>query len=113
MYLNIIYFLLPFINYLSFQATMNLTQTHSNDVNALKVIYSSMVLVCKVFFSLNYQDLPEFFEDNMGTWMSNFHTMLTVEVKSLESSVSRFYNFIFINHFILLLTIGIQLTIVI
>lgn len=64
-------------------ATMGLAQTHANDVNALKVIYSSLVLMCKVFYSLNFQDLPEFFEDNMATWMSNFHTLLIANVPSL------------------------------
>lgn len=67
-------------------ATMHLAQVHAADVNALKVIYSSLVLVCKVFYSLNFQDLPEFFEDNMETWMNNFHTLLTVEVKSLGTT---------------------------
>jgi exportin-2 (importin alpha re-exporter) len=67
-------------------ATMNLAQSHANDVNALKVIYHSLVLICKVFYSLNYQDLPEFFEDNMESWMSNFHTLLTSDVKVLQTS---------------------------
>ncbi|KAK5647359.1 hypothetical protein RI129_002251 [Pyrocoelia pectoralis] len=66
-------------------ATMHLAQVHAEDVNALKVIYSSLVLVCKVFYSLNFQDLPEFFEDNMETWMKYFHTLLTTEVKSLRT----------------------------
>ncbi|KAF5296580.1 hypothetical protein FQR65_LT10233 [Abscondita terminalis] len=66
-------------------ATMHLAKVHAEDVNALKVIYSSLVLVCKVFYSLNFQDLPEFFEDNMETWMTNFHTLLTTEVKSLAT----------------------------
>lgn len=69
-------------------ATMNLAQTHANDVNALKVIYNSLVLICKVFYSLNFQDLPEFFEDNMQVWMTNFHTMLTADVKSLQNKDS-------------------------
>lgn len=70
---------------------MSLAETHANDVNALKIIYSSLVLVCKVFYSLNFQDLPEFFEDNMKIWMSNFHTLLTVDVKCLNSSVSSIF----------------------
>ncbi|KAJ8946441.1 hypothetical protein NQ318_014429, partial [Aromia moschata] len=69
-------------------ATMNLGQTHANDVNALKVIYNSLVLICKVFYSLNFQDLPEFFEDNMQTWMSNFHALLTADVKCLQNTDS-------------------------
>lgn len=68
---------------------MGLAQTHANDPNALKIIYHSLVLICKVFYSLNFQDLPEFFEDNMETWMTSFHTLLTVVVKCLETDVCR------------------------
>lgn len=46
------------------------------------------MLICKVFYSLNFQDLPEFFEDNIQTWMSNFHTLLASNVKCLETDVS-------------------------
>nr|XP_012134672.1 PREDICTED: exportin-2 isoform X2 [Megachile rotundata] len=69
-----------------FVATMNLTQVHANNVDALKVIYSSLVILSKVFYSLNFQDLPEFFEDNMTVWMTNFHTLLNTNVPSLHSS---------------------------
>lgn len=72
---------------------MNLATQHAGNQQALKVIYSSLVLVCKVFYSLNFQDLPEFFEDKMDVWMSNFHTMLTVEVKCLETGVSVVYTY--------------------
>lgn len=66
---------------------MALTETHANDANALKVIYGSLVLMAKVFYSLNFQDLPEFFEDNMQTWMTNFHSLLSTNVKVLETTV--------------------------
>lgn len=66
-------------------ATMELTKVHANNTEALKVIYGSLVLVCKVFFSLNSQDLPEFFEDNMPTWMKAFHELLTVDVACLHT----------------------------
>ncbi|KAG7209545.1 hypothetical protein KM043_015625 [Ampulex compressa] len=69
-----------------FLATMNLTQVHANNVEALKIIYNSLVILCKVFYSLNFQDLPEFFEDNMAVWMSNFHTLLNTDVPSLQTS---------------------------
>lgn len=67
-------------------ALMNLTKVHEGNVEALKVIYGSLVLVCKVFYSLNSQDLPEFFEDNMQTWMNAFHELLTIDVPSLHTS---------------------------
>ncbi|XP_017086670.1 exportin-2 [Drosophila eugracilis] len=67
------------------QATMQLTKVHENNPEALKVIYGSLVLVNKVFFSLNSQDLPEFFEDNMNTWMGAFIQQLAVDVPSLRT----------------------------
>lgn len=36
------------------------------------------------------QDLPEFFEDNMETWMTNFHGLLTLDNKLLQTDVSFF-----------------------
>ncbi|XP_036346077.1 exportin-2-like [Rhagoletis pomonella] len=66
-------------------ATMQLAKVHENNTEALKVIYGSLVLVCKVFFSLNSQDLPEFFEDNMPTWMKAFHELLTVDLPCLHT----------------------------
>ncbi|XP_011881255.1 PREDICTED: exportin-2 [Vollenhovia emeryi] len=69
-----------------FLATMNLTQVHANNTEALKVIYNSLVILCKVFYSLNFQDLPEFFEDNMEAWMRNFHTLLHADVPSLKTT---------------------------
>ena len=33
-------------------------------------------MCCRIFYSLNYQELPEFFEDNMKQWMNLFHDYL-------------------------------------
>uniref|UniRef100_A0A668U0J5 Exportin-2 n=1 Tax=Oreochromis aureus TaxID=47969 RepID=A0A668U0J5_OREAU len=68
-----------------FKATIELCQTHATDVNALKVLFSSLTLIAKLFYSLNFQDLPEFFEDNMETWMTNFHGLLTLDNKLLQT----------------------------
>uniref|UniRef100_M3ZGK2 Exportin-2 n=1 Tax=Xiphophorus maculatus TaxID=8083 RepID=M3ZGK2_XIPMA len=70
-----------------FKATIELCQTHANDVNALKVLFSSLTLISKLFYSLNFQDLPEFFEDNMETWMTNFHGLLTLDNKLLQTDL--------------------------
>lgn len=101
---------------------MNLTQVHADNVEALKVIYNSLTIICKVFYSLNFQvsisvyricsayikdinenlllnvtlfwqDLPEFFEDNMEVWMRNFHTLLNANVPALQTTVI-FINFV-------------------
>lgn len=36
-------------------------------------------LVCRIFFSLNWQELPEVFEDHLTTWMGEFHKYLTYD----------------------------------
>ena len=38
------------------------------------------------------QDLPEFFEDNMETWMTNFHGLLTLDNKLLQTDVSSIFS---------------------
>ncbi|CAG5027047.1 unnamed protein product, partial [Parnassius apollo] len=68
-----------------FVATIDLTTKHANNQQALRIIYGSLVLICKVFYSLNYQDLPEFFEDNMPIWMPNLLNLLQVKVPCLET----------------------------
>lgn len=65
--------------------TLELTNTHAGNEPALTVIYSSLGLIAKVFHSLNAQDLPEFFEDNMQTWMNAFHVLLTTDVPCLQT----------------------------
>lgn len=67
------------------RATQGLAETHAANPDALRTIYSSLLLISKIFYSLNFQDLPEFFEDNMTTWMALFHTWLTVDVKALQT----------------------------
>ncbi|TNN85626.1 Exportin-2 [Liparis tanakae] len=42
-----------------FKATIELCQTHATDVNALKVLFSSLTLISKLFYSLNFQDEEE------------------------------------------------------
>ncbi|XP_022090609.1 exportin-2-like [Acanthaster planci] len=51
----------------------------------VKMKYEALVLMCKVFYSLNCQDLPEYFEDNMKTWMSNFLKLLSEDVPVLHT----------------------------
>ncbi|KAF2980496.1 hypothetical protein EK904_000600 [Melospiza melodia maxima] len=76
-------FALPLTNL--FKATIELCSTHANDASALKILFSSLILIAKLFYSLNFQDLPEFFEDNMETWMTNFHSLLTLDNKLLQT----------------------------
>lgn len=43
------------------------------------------------------QDLPEFFEDHMETWMTNFHGLLTLDNKLLQTDVSYRLLYIYCN----------------
>jgi exportin-2 (importin alpha re-exporter) len=44
----------------------------ASDPYQLKLHFEALRLVSRIYFSLNYQDLPEFFEDTMGEWMAIF-----------------------------------------
>ncbi|KAK7073145.1 hypothetical protein SK128_011362 [Halocaridina rubra] len=59
-----------------FVELMKFAAENANNAAALKMILSSLVTVGKLFFALNSQDLPEFFEDNMSVWMPNFLSLL-------------------------------------
>jgi len=61
-----------------FIQTIDLAAQHANNKDALKVIFGSLSIIAKIFYCLNYQDLPEYFEDNMSTWMPRFHDLLTL-----------------------------------
>ncbi|XP_059634392.1 exportin-2 [Cornus florida] len=50
----------------------------------LRPLVESQRLCCRIFYSLNFQDLPEFFEDHMGEWMTEFQKYLTLSYPALE-----------------------------
>ncbi|XP_057778621.1 exportin-2 [Salvia miltiorrhiza] len=54
----------------------------------LKGYIESQTLCCWIFYSFNYMDLPEFFEDHMNEWMVEFNKYLTVKYSALEDSGS-------------------------
>mmetsp|Transcript_61393 Transcript_61393/g.73848 ORF Transcript_61393/g.73848 Transcript_61393/m.73848 type:complete len:977 (+) Transcript_61393:114-3044(+) len=43
----------------------------------LKGRFQALCTLCRIFFSLNYQDLPEYFEDHISEWMTEFAKYLT------------------------------------
>lgn len=67
-----------------FEITMEEANRCGGDPAKLKDILSSILLICKVFYSLNFQDLPEHFEENMEKWMKNFLILLTTDSKQLQ-----------------------------
>ncbi|KAJ8748577.1 hypothetical protein K2173_003478 [Erythroxylum novogranatense] len=50
----------------------------------LKPLFESQRICCRIFFSLNFQELPEFFEDHMREWMTEFRKYLTSNYPLLE-----------------------------
>lgn len=50
----------------------------------LRQLIESQRLCCRIFYSLNFQELPEYFEDHMGEWMGEFQKYLTVKFSVLE-----------------------------
>ncbi|KAG5141936.1 hypothetical protein JHK82_017631 [Glycine max] len=52
----------------------------------LRPLFESQRLCCRIFYSLNFQELPEFFEDHMKEWMGEFRKYLTTSYPALESS---------------------------
>ena len=50
----------------------------SGDVSGVRLMFEAQRLCCRIFLSLNSIELPEFFEDHMKEWMSEFKIYLTV-----------------------------------
>ncbi|CAM8883985.1 unnamed protein product [Rhodiola kirilowii] len=56
-------------------------------VNGILGTANSIFKKFRLFYSLNFQDLPEFFEDHMMEWMTEFKKYLTTVYPSLENDV--------------------------
>ncbi|OVA14719.1 Importin-beta [Macleaya cordata] len=50
----------------------------------LRPLIESQRLCCRIFYSLNFQEIPEFFEDHMNEWMTEFRKYLTTTYPALE-----------------------------
>eukprot|EP00112_Aurelia_sp_Birch-Aquarium-sp1_P013550 Seg2879.1 transcript_id=Seg2879.1/GoldUCD/mRNA.D3Y31 product=Exportin-2 protein_id=Seg2879.1/GoldUCD/D3Y31 len=67
-----------------FEKQMAKVKAELNDAKRLKETFEILVIICKLFYSLNYQDLPEYFEDNMKRWMTSFHSLLVDDFAVLK-----------------------------
>ncbi|ANB15048.1 Cse1p [Sugiyamaella lignohabitans] len=77
-------FSVPFLAAL--KETDSLIEQSSNDKNKLKDLFQCLHLLVKIYFDLNCQDIPEFFEDNLDTCMSIFHKYLVYKNPVLETA---------------------------
>ncbi|KAK1583226.1 hypothetical protein Q3G72_022000 [Acer saccharum] len=72
--------------FLKTAALIDSTVRSGGSAVTLKQFFESQRLCCRIFYSLNFQDLPEFFEDHMKEWMGEFKKYLTTIYPALESS---------------------------
>jgi hypothetical protein len=67
-------------------AGCRLTGQHASNPAALKTLYGSLTNIAQIFYSMNFQDLPAQFEDNMQVWFGHFFTLLSLPSNpSIES----------------------------
>lgn len=76
-------FSVPFLTLL--KQTDEQIQQNNNNKDALQDLFNTMLLITKIFFDLNSQDIPEFFEDNMNTCFEIFHRYLEYTNPILET----------------------------
>ena len=55
-----------------FKTTGQELERYAADANQLMPRFASLRSICRIFYSLNYQDLPEYFENHMSEWMEEF-----------------------------------------
>lgn len=55
----------------------------NSNILELTAMLSALRSVNRIFYSLNYQDLPEYFEDHMQEWMAGFARLLEYRNPSL------------------------------
>ncbi|KAK2650059.1 hypothetical protein Ddye_017548 [Dipteronia dyeriana] len=72
--------------FLQTAALIDYTVSTGGPAATLKPLFESQRLCCRIFYSLNFQELPEFFEDHMKEWMGEFKKYLTTSYTALESS---------------------------
>ncbi|KAH7519468.1 exportin-2 [Ziziphus jujuba] len=72
--------------FLKTAALIDSTANSGGSALALRPLFESQRLSCRIFYSLNFQELPEFFEDHMKEWMTEFRKYLITNYPALESS---------------------------
>lgn len=62
-----------------FKAIDGMVDQNQQNWPVLSTLLETILLLVKIFYSLNCQDLPEFFEDHMPEFMALFHKYLTYQ----------------------------------
>lgn len=67
-------------------STMQITSANTGNKEALTILFNSLLLICKIFYNLTYQELPDHFaDDNLKPWMENLHSLLVTDNKLLDT----------------------------
>ncbi|KAG5184186.1 Cse1-domain-containing protein [Tribonema minus] len=61
------------------QQTSQAVAAAAGQPQQLATLFECLRLICRIYFSLNWQDLPEYFEDNMAIWMAEFGRYLAYD----------------------------------
>lgn len=70
------------------QATDALVEQMGNNAPVLVVLAQSLTLLVKIYYDLNCQELPEFFEDNLEAFMNLLYKYLNYSNPLLVTEVS-------------------------
>jgi exportin-2 (importin alpha re-exporter) len=62
----------------------------ASDIPTCRLCFEAMRIIFRIFYSLNYQDLPEFFEDHMAEWMVEFAKVLQFSNAALDDEFEEF-----------------------
>ena len=68
-------------------STMQVTAANAQNKEALAILFSSILFICKIFYSLTYQELPDHFADeSLKPWMEHLHSLLVTDNKLLDTN---------------------------
>ncbi|KNC97042.1 importin-alpha export receptor [Spizellomyces punctatus DAOM BR117] len=77
-------FSVPYLQF--FQVVDQAVDSNTNNAAALQPLFQVLLLLTKIFYDLNFQDIPEFFEDNQAQFMALFQKYLTYKNPLLETT---------------------------
>ena len=72
------------------QMLMKLNPNDRSLTKTVEQLYTGITLLVKIFYSLNWLDLPEFFEDHMKEYFGMFHNFLNYNHPIIEADADEF-----------------------
>lgn len=61
------------------------TSIENKGMELISAIFRNVELLCKVFYCLSWQQLPEYFEDNLSTFMTHLRNFLVFESPKIDA----------------------------